>query len=147
VSAHNEIDVTCPECDNKFKGIIWTAINAKEDPELKELLLGGELNILMCPECAHTFFYEHFLLYQDPLLNLVAYVYPPDEEDQREELEILMQRGFKEAQETFDPKDRLPYGPQLFFGLDRLIEKIRVEEERLLEEEVARARQKGTQIK
>ncbi len=78
MSAFNEINVTCENCGEEFKGTIWTAIHAAADPELKQLLLGGELNILFCPKCSHTFFYEHFLLYQDPRIKLVAYVYPPD---------------------------------------------------------------------
>jgi hypothetical protein len=141
VSTFNEIDVTCEACGEEFKGTVWTAIHAGEDPELKDLLLGGELNILFCPKCAHTFHYQHFLLYQDPRLRLVAYVYPPADENQREELEILMKKGFSEAQETFEPKDRLPYGPLLFFGLDALQAKIRAEEERLLKEDVAKVRE------
>jgi hypothetical protein len=143
MSAHNEIDVECEQCGEKFKGVIWTAINAVQDPELKDLLVGGELNILFCPKCSYTFFYEHFLLYQDPRLKLVAYVYPPEQEDQRNDLEVLMQRGFEEAQAAFDAKDRLPYRPTLFFGLDELKERIKEGEEKLLEEEVAEARRRS----
>jgi hypothetical protein len=138
VSTFNELDVTCGACGEEFKGTVWTAIHAGQDPELKDLLLGGELNILFCPQCAHTFYYEHFLLYQEPRLHLVAYVYPISEESRRPELEVLMKRGFAEAQGTFDPKDRLAYGPSLFFGLDALQARIRHEEERLIEEEVAK---------
>ncbi len=140
MSTFNELDVTCEQCGEEFNGTVWTAIHAGEDPELKDLLLGGELNILFCPKCAHTFYYEHFLLYQDPRLRLVAYVYPPAEENRRAELEILMKRGFSEAQETFKPKDRLLYGPSLFFGLDELQARIRHEEERLVKEDVEKVR-------
>jgi hypothetical protein len=144
MSAFNEVDVTCTECEEDYKGVIWTAIHASEDPELKEILLGGELNMLFCPKCAHTFFYEHFLLYQDPRLKLVGYVYPPDDEERRGELEILMKRSFAEAQEAFEPKDRLSYGPALFFGLDQLKVRIEEEEKRVLAEEVAEARKRST---
>jgi hypothetical protein len=145
MSSFNEIDVTCEACGEKFKGTVWTAIHAGEDPELKDLLLGGELNILFCPKCAHTFYYEHFLLYQDPRLRLVAYVYPPAEESRRTELDVLMKRSFVEAQETFEPKDRLPYEPSLFFGLDELQVRIHHEEDRLIEEEVAKTRGQSRQ--
>jgi hypothetical protein len=143
VSAFNDIDVECPNCGDKFKGTVWTAIHAVSDPELKEMLVGGELNILFCPHCSNTFFYEHFLIYQDPRLKLVAYVYPPEEETRQEELEILMKRSFDEAQETFELKDRLPYGPTLFFGLDQLKDYIIKEEERLLAEEVEKAKRQA----
>jgi hypothetical protein len=140
VSAFNEIDVTCEECGEEFKGTVWTAVHAAQNPELKDLLLGGELNILFCPKCAHTFFYDHFLLYQDPRLKLVAYVHPIGDEHQREELEVMMHRGFDEAQAAFDPKDRLPYRPVLYFGLDQLKDDVRRREDKLVDEEVAEAR-------
>ena len=145
MSAFNEINVTCENCGEEFKGTVWTAIHAAQDPELKEMLLGGELNILFCPKCAHTFFYEHFLLYQEPRIKLVAYVYPLAEEARKKELEILMKRGFDEAQEAFDPKDRLPYGPTLFFGLESLKERVRQDEDRLLAEEVAEAHRRSAE--
>jgi hypothetical protein len=142
VSVFNEIDVTCEQCGKEFKGTVWTSINAKEDPELKDLLLGGELNILFCPECSHTFFYEHFLLYIDPKLKLAAYIYPPHEESHKADIEIMMKRAFSEAQETFAPKDRLTDEPLLLFGLDELQRKIREEDQRLLTEEVEKVRKK-----
>ena len=146
MSNFNDIPIECPVCGEEFSGKIWTAVHAGVDPLLKEKLLGGELNILFCPKCSHTFFYEHFLIYQDPRLKLVAYVYPPAEEEQREELEKMMVKGFQEAQETFDPKDRLPYGPTIFFGLDKLQAKIREGEEELIKEEVEKARRQTSKL-
>jgi hypothetical protein len=140
MSVHNDIDVTCGQCGKEFKGTVWTSINARQDPELKDLLLGGELNILFCPECSHTFFYEHFLLYLDPVLNLAAYVYPPDEEDHKKDLEEMMKRGFADAQAAFDPKDRMKCAPELMFGLDELQRRIHEEDQRHLTEEVTKAK-------
>lgn len=108
---------------------------------MKDLLVGGELNILFCPECSHTFFYEHFLLYLDPELNIAAYVYPPHEEEAKQDLEEMMKRGFADAQEAFDPKDRMKCDPELLFGLDELQRRIREADERHLSREVENARQ------
>ncbi len=144
MSVHNIVDVECAQCGKEFRGTIWTSINAKEDPELKDLLLGGELNILFCPECSHTFYYEHFLLYLDPKLKLAAYIYPPAEESHKADLEIMMKRAFAEALETFEPKDRIMTEPLLMFGLDELQVKIREEDQKYLTNEVVKARQKKT---
>jgi hypothetical protein len=143
MSTFNDLNIECPVCGEEFMGTVWTAVHAKEDPKLKEKLLGGELNILFCPKCSHTFYYEHFLLYQDPALRLVAYVYPPSEETHRKDLELMMKKGFSEAQATFDPKDRLPYEPTIFFGLDELQVRIREGDEQLIKEEVEKARQRS----
>src|ERR1019366_5230475 len=77
VSTFNEIDVECAECAHEYKGIIWTAVHASEDPVLKDLLLGGEFNILICPGCARPAYQDHFVLYQDTAAELIAYIYPP----------------------------------------------------------------------
>ncbi len=147
MSVFNEVNVTCEQCDKEFKGTIWTSINAKEDPELKEMLLGGELNILFCPECSHTFFYEHFLLYLDPKLDLAAYVYPPDDETQQKDLEIMMKISFDDAQATFEPKDRMKSKPYLMFGLDELQRKIREEDQKYLTVEVEKAKRRSQEPK
>jgi len=140
MSAHNDLDLTCPDCGEEFRGILWAAIHAKQDPELRELLLGGELNLIACTKCGKTNFYENFLLYQDPALQLVAYVYPQADQDREAELRPLMERGFKEVQETFPIKERFTRPPQLFFGLASLVEAIREEEEAALKKEVEEAR-------
>jgi len=41
MSAFNEIDATCVDCAEDFRATVWTAIHAKEDPELKDLMQGG----------------------------------------------------------------------------------------------------------
>jgi len=139
MSAFNEIDITCEECGEDFKGSIWTAINAGEDPELKDLLLGGELNLVLCTSCSKASFQEQFLLYQEPALELVAYVYPPNREADADDLRDFMKSGFSEAQEVYEPKKRLTYGPILMFGLESLVELLNEEEEKSAQSKVAKS--------
>ena len=54
-----------------------------------------------------------------------------------------MKTGFDEAQSTFEPKDRLKYGPELFFGLDTLQRRVRADEDRLVAQEVAEAHRRS----
>lgn len=122
MSNHNDIDIVCERCTSEFRGTIWTAIHAGEDPELKDILLGGELNMVMCPQCAHVSYQDHFVLYQDPQAEVVAYVYPPTAQPEVESLTKMMFKGFEDAQLAFEPKDRLTYSPVLMFGLESLVE-------------------------
>jgi hypothetical protein len=128
MSTFNDIDVECPQCGEEFRGTVWVAIHAGQDPELKDLLLGGELNLISCPECGLISFQEQFLIYQEPAAELVAYVYPDAERGQEAELRKLMLSGFQQAQETLPKKERLSYDPVLVFGLEELIEMLRDEE-------------------
>ena len=129
MSTYNEIDVTCEKCGEDFRGTLWTAVHAGQDPELKDLLLGGELNLLMCPKCGCVAYQDHFLLYQDPEIELVAYVYPPRQKEEAAELEKTMLSGFREAQAVYPKKDRIPYDPILVFGLESLLEMLTQEDE------------------
>ncbi len=122
MSTFNDIDVECENCGETFRGTVWVAIHAGQDPELKELLLGGELNLVSCPHCMHVAFHERFLIYQEPAAELVAYVYPVAQREQEADLQKLMLSGFEEAQATLPDTERLHYDPVLLFGLEDLIE-------------------------
>ena len=139
MSAFNDIDATCVDCAEDFRATVWTAIHAKEDPELKDLMQGGELNLLICPQCGHLFFYESFLLYQDPTEEVIAYVYPELERGNREPLEKMMLQGFEEAQAVFEKDQRLSYKPMIFFGLETLLEFLTGEEEVVEQSDIAQA--------
>jgi len=133
MSTFNDIDIECPECGEKYRGTVWVGVHAGQDPELKDLLLGGELNLVSCPECAQVAFQEHFLIYQEPAADLVAYVYPEGQRESETELRRLMLSGFQEAQGQMPAKYHLDYEPVLMFGLESLIE--------LLEREIEIAEQ------
>jgi hypothetical protein len=139
MSSFNELDVTCRDCGEEFIGTVWTAIHAAEDPKLKEVLLGGELNLLMCPKCSHVTYKDHFVLYQDPAAELVAYIYPPAQEEDEEFLRKTMMTNFKEAQAVFEPKDRKDYDPILVFGLETFVEMIQEEAARAEQSQIAEA--------
>jgi hypothetical protein len=139
MSTYNEVDVECPQCGEEFRAVVWTAVHAGEDPELKDVLLGGELNMVCCTFCGHVFFREQFLLYQDPDEELVAYVYREDEKDRAAELRPMMLKGFAEAQAAFEEKDRFKYEPVLLFGLESLVEFLEGEQEQKDQADVAAA--------
>jgi hypothetical protein len=139
VSTFNKIDVSCGECGEEFTGILWTAVHAGEDPVLKDILLGGELNILMCPKCSHAAYRDHFVLYQDPAAELIAYIYPPDQASDEAFLRQSMLLAFHEAQKVMDPKERKDYVPILVFGLATFVEMMREETIRAEQSQIAEA--------
>jgi hypothetical protein len=139
VSTFNDLDITCEECGEEFKGIVWTAIHAAQDPELKELLLGGELNILMCPKCSHAAYQDHFLLYQDPAAELIAYIYPPAQKPEEEFLSKTMMANYREAQTTYPLKERKDYDPLMVFGLETFVEMMNAEKLRAEQSQIAEA--------
>jgi hypothetical protein len=139
MSTFNKIDVTCSECGKEFTGILWTAVHAGEDPILKDILLGGELNILMCPKCSRAAYRDHFVLYQDPAAELIVYIYPPDQAADEDFLRKSMLLAFHEAQKVMEPKQRKDYEPILVFGLATFVEMMREENSRAEQSQIAEA--------
>ena len=126
LSSHEEI--RCP-CGEIFEAEIWNSINAVEDPELKDAILNGEINIVSCPKCGQIFHAEHFVLYHDTEKELLAFVYPASFVQDEEHWRNKMEEDFKKATVEIMPEGMISYKPILLFGLDSLVELIRDEQE------------------
>ncbi len=120
-------EVVCP-CGEAFEVELYESISVKENPELKDAVLAGELNVVRCPSCKHMIYAERFLLYHDKDQELLAFVYPKDTEDQEQSLNLEMSKRFKTLQESLPAEDKFKYVPFLLFGLDALCDLIVAEE-------------------
>lgn len=140
-----EHDVECTYCQHPNTVEVWSVINVKEDPELKDVLLGGELNMAECEACHKTFFAEHFLLYHDPEAELMAFVYPLINEVEREGWEKKTADDFKTSQDLALDEERLNYPALTLFGLDALLKLVEREDEEVLQAEIVSylAKEKG----
>lgn len=128
MSLSSQEEIRCP-CGEIFEADIWNSINAVEDPELKDAMINGEINIVSCPKCGQIFYAEHFVLYHDTEKELLAFVYPTSFVSDEEHWRKKMEEDFKKATIEIMPEGMITYKPILFFGLDRLIELIRDEQE------------------
>jgi hypothetical protein len=124
-----EREIPCSHCRFPNSVEIWSIVNVKEDPELKDLLLGGELNMAECASCHKIFYAEHFLLYHDPEAELLAFVYPFEARSERATYEEKTRQDFEALKAASESASAFSYAPLTFFGLDELV--------RLLEEEEA----------
>ena len=80
-SIKGEGSVNCPHCEESFDAEFWTLIRGDEDLELKDSLIGGELNLVSCPSCGNFFYHERTIIYFDPTIELLAFVWGGREED------------------------------------------------------------------
>jgi hypothetical protein len=127
MSLTNYKEVQC-ECGEITNVELYTSVNAEQNPELKEILLAGELNLVVCPRCNNVFYSEDFLLYMDLKTELIAYVYPKSFVNQKEDLAARMSTDFNTVHETI--KDKISFEPLLIFGLDNLVNLLHADEER-----------------
>ncbi|MGA2091225.1 MAG: CpXC domain-containing protein [Endomicrobiales bacterium] len=116
-------------CGEQFEAELWTSINITEDPELKDSLDAGEINIVCCPACSQIFHVEHFLLYHDSKNELLAFVYPSSFADQEKQLTRKMNTDIENALTGLPSDQKFAYQPILVFGLDALLEIVRREDE------------------
>jgi hypothetical protein len=120
-------EIVCP-CGETFEAELWNSINPDEDTELKEALLSGEINIVCCPGCGQIFHAEHFVLYHDAVNEILVFVYPKSFDQQATLCAEKMNADFKRAMGGLGPEKKIIYQPILLFGLDSLVDLIRVEE-------------------
>jgi hypothetical protein len=131
-------ETPCTYCQFPNESEVWTIINVQEDPELKDILLGGELNMTPCESCGHIFYAEHFLLYHDTAAQLMAFVYPYEERAQREFYEQKTAADFEQYKTANAAAVALnSYEPVTFFGVDELLRLLEWEAEASLQADVA----------
>lgn len=68
----------CPVCRAPFEAEIWTLLDARERPDLADMLLSGELNVVTCPQCGHQADAGGPLLVHDPDGRRVYFAAPAD---------------------------------------------------------------------
>ncbi len=131
-------EVKCA-CGEVFEAEIYQSISVKEDPALKDSLLGGQFNVVQCPKCRQMVYAEHFVLYHDSAQELLAFVYPTRMEAETAQIQIAMDNAFRQMQAGTPPDQQVRYQPFLLFGLDSLCDLLNIEEEISDETKVAHA--------
>lgn len=77
------VAVTCPGCGRAHEATVYQSINTRRDPDLKQRLLAGELNLLAC-ECGKRTQLAVTLLYHDPDRTYFCQVCPGGEQEMAE---------------------------------------------------------------
>jgi len=113
--------IRCPHCNYGFETEFWTVIRGDRDIDLKEMIISGELNIFLCPECKKAFNYDDTFIYMDPQAELLIFVLPPDE-SKNEKLIARMEEDYEILKETLRMEKELNSKPLYFFGIEKLSE-------------------------
>lgn len=60
-----QIRVECPECSQSQETEAWESLNVTVDPDAKEELLAGKINLFRCRQCGYETHLDCPLLYHD----------------------------------------------------------------------------------
>ena len=121
-------EIKCP-CGELFRSEVYQSVSAGDDPELKDLILGGEFNLVQCPACSEIIYAERFVLYHDQGQELMAFVYPLALKSNWEPIQAEMMAKYETIQDGLAEGEKLAYKPVLIFGMDQLCALITMDEE------------------
>lgn len=66
----------CTKCGHIQDNVIWTSLNVSLDPNLREKLFNGEINVLVCQKCGNRALISVALLYHDMKRKYCVQYYP-----------------------------------------------------------------------
>jgi hypothetical protein len=121
-------EIECP-FGNLFVAVLFSAISVSDNPELKNVLMGGEINVVSCPECKKVFYAECFVLYHDRENELIAFVYPLSFQNQAAQCKRKMREEFELALKNFEEKEKINYEPLMLFGIEDLVSLLHSEQD------------------
>lgn len=70
------LEIDCPECNIKQNVTIWESVNVTLDPDLKEKLFQGRINVFQCQKCGVRALIPVPLLYHDMTKRFCVQFYP-----------------------------------------------------------------------
>lgn len=82
------VTLACPLCGSPIQAQVHNLIDVGQEPELKDMLLHGRINVARCPNCSGEGVIATPIVYHDPEKELLLAFTPPeaglkDEEQQR----------------------------------------------------------------
>ncbi|GAB4029034.1 MAG: hypothetical protein Fur0012_02720 [Elusimicrobiota bacterium] len=111
-------NVICPHCKKNFEADFWTVVRGDLDFELKEMIINGEFDLLLCPECGKIFSYEDTFVYLDPGCEIMAFVLPEKERGGQMIEKVMADYDMIKGSATRE--GALAFKPYYFFGADDL---------------------------
>jgi len=106
----------CPSCKERFDADFWTVIRGDHDQNLKEAIMSGEFDLIMCPACSNVFSCEETFIYIDPERDLLVFVMPESYRKEEEKWMEKMRQDYEVLRESFVEEGVFVFEPQYYFG-------------------------------
>lgn len=118
--------LTCPACQTGYPAEVHQIVDANQNPELKEALLGGYLNVARCPACGSVTQISGPILFHDPGHELFMVHVPMEMGLSHQEQEQMIGQLIQRAMDSIPPEQRRGYmlQPQTVLSMQTFIEKV-----------------------
>ncbi|MBI3549979.1 MAG: hypothetical protein HY078_13155 [Elusimicrobia bacterium] len=134
------VEVKCPRGCGEMDSDVWSFIRGDRDEELKEALIDGELNLLVCEECSGVFYAEVPFVYSDPAAQMLVFCFPDSFKAEESRWRDKMHEDYAQMKAILtDDKRSVPAEPQLLFGIEPLRVMLKADREMEIEVAVAEA--------
>lgn len=125
----------CPNGCEQFDAEVFSLVDAGQDPDLRELVSFGEMNLLACPECGAVFYHDTPFVYIDRARELIAMVLPDCPPEQQAARKLKMREDFNAMKEGLLREMKVDFEPLVLFGMETLKQVIDAESD--LDDETA----------
>ena len=118
--------VQCPNCKNPVTAEVEQLFDVGVDPQTKQQLLGGSVNMLRCPHCGYQGNLALPIIYHDPSKELLLTYFPHELNvpvmEQEKQIAPLMNRVVNNLKQ--EQRKAYLFKPQQMFTYQGLIEKV-----------------------
>lgn len=124
--APQPVQLQCPACGTAFRTGIYTLVDVTEQPELKAALLGGQLNVAVCPNCHTASMLAAPLIYHDANKQLCLVYFPQELNSRPDEQERFVGEATSFILRSLPPEAPRAYllNPRRFLTLPSLLDSI-----------------------
>jgi hypothetical protein len=125
-SLAQKVQITCPNCNTPFQTQIFTIVDVTRQPELKQALLNGQLNVAVCPNCQMATMLGTPLIYHDASKQLLLAYVPQELNLSQEQEEHLIGDATSAIMQTLPqdtPRGHL-FTPRRVMSLASLIDSV-----------------------
>ena len=125
-----KIQTSCPNCQQPIIAEIQQVIDVGRNPQAKNLILSGELNMALCQVCGFQGQLPVSVVYHDAEKELLFTFSPPDANKTMEEKERELAPLLKTVIDNLEPKDRKGYlfQPKVMLTINNLVKNILLED-------------------
>jgi len=118
--------VTCPNCGTPYTAEIHQLIDVGRNPELKERLLSGQLNVASCPSCGASGQLSSALVYHDPAHELFMIFVPQELNLDQVQREEYIGQLTRQVMDATPPEQRRGYmlQPMTILTMQSFLEKV-----------------------
>ena len=136
--------ITCPNCSTPYKAEVHQIIDVGRQPELKQMILSGQLNIAVCPNCGAGGQLSSIILYHDPDHELLMLYVPPELQMDQMQQEQYIGRLTREVLDNTPMEQRRAYmlQPTMILTMQSFVEKV-LETEGITKEMIDRQRKQA----